>query len=285
MKSLTALYTDPMTIGRVLFPFLATTLCLAQSSAELKLLFDEDQNDRRNWQSMTQEQKTRMAERDSVRLKRTRELVNNSRLKTGEDFERAAILFQHGASSADYLLAHILAMTAMSVDPPRGRWIAAATLDRYLESTGSKQVFGTQLHSQPFNEELLPDSIRTANCVPSLKGRLRMVEALKTAKPMPSLDPCAGEGLKGFVGQWMIAIRVDGRDRKAELTIGESSATIATGEEKINIRSLTLVGSHLQFQIDTNDGVYMIRVKHEGDGMIGAITTPEGKQGTVVGLR
>ena len=274
-----------MTIRCIFFSLFATTVCLAQSSAELKLLYDEDQNDRRNWQSMTQEQKTSMAERDSVRLKRTRELVNNSRLKTGEDFERAAFLFQHGASSADYLLAHILAVTAMSMDPPRGRWIGAATLDRYLESTGSKQVFGTQLSNQPFNEGLISDSIRTANCVPSLKDRLLMVDSLKTAKPMPVVDPCAGDGLKRFVGQWMIAIRLDGRDRKAELTIGESGATIASGDDKVKIDSLTVAGSHLQFQIDTNDGAYKVRVKQEGDAMIGTISAPEGKQGTVVGLR
>jgi hypothetical protein len=52
-------------------------------------------------------------------------------------------VFQHGSQPDDYLLAHVLAMTARAVEPPCGIWIGAATLDRYLHSIGKAQVFGT----------------------------------------------------------------------------------------------------------------------------------------------
>lgn len=55
-------------------------------------------------------------------------------LKTGEDFEDASVIFQHGDNPQDYLLAHVLAMAAMTKGDANARWIAAATLDRYLQS-------------------------------------------------------------------------------------------------------------------------------------------------------
>ena len=59
--------------------------------------------------------------------------------------ERAgSVVFQHGESADDYLLAHTLAMIAMSKGDPTAIWIASATLDRYLGKIGQKQVFGTQ---------------------------------------------------------------------------------------------------------------------------------------------
>ena len=61
---------------------------------------------------------------------------------------------------------------------PRGNkdaaWIAAATLDRYLQKVGQKQIYGTQyLNSaatgptmEPYNRALVPDALREALGVP-----------------------------------------------------------------------------------------------------------------------
>jgi hypothetical protein len=61
----------------------------------------------------------------------------------------------------------------------RGRtnatWIASATLDRYLQAIGRKQVFGTQYSTkpgepttqEPYDRTLISDSLREALRVPS----------------------------------------------------------------------------------------------------------------------
>lgn len=69
------------------------------------------------------------------------------------------------------------------------KWIAAATLDRYLQMIRQPQIFGTQYpldpnaphppqdpHRavltgptlEPYNSELVPDSVRADFCVPSI---------------------------------------------------------------------------------------------------------------------
>ncbi len=54
-------------------------------------------------------------------------------------------------------------------------WIAAATLDRYLQTIGQKQIYGTQYRMpndgpptrEPYDPALVPDSLRVALGVPT----------------------------------------------------------------------------------------------------------------------
>lgn len=55
---------------------------------------------------------------------------------TGQDFERAALVFQHGDTPDDSLAVHLLAMTALGKGATSARWLAAATLNRYLQKVG-----------------------------------------------------------------------------------------------------------------------------------------------------
>ena len=82
---------------------------------------------------------------DAVRQKRVHEMLNEGTVRTINDYIWASFIFQHGETPDDYLLAHVLAMVAASKGDKMGRWIAAATLDRYLQSIRQPQVFGTQL--------------------------------------------------------------------------------------------------------------------------------------------
>lgn len=93
-----------------------------------------------------------MAENDAARRKRAHQLMEQGMLKTGEDFHDAAFIFQHGYTPEDYLLGHVLATAAVAKGDIRSRWIAAATLDRYLMSVGQDQVFGTQFITPGFLE-------------------------------------------------------------------------------------------------------------------------------------
>jgi len=119
-----------------------------------------------------------------------RTLLAAGELKTGDDFEEAAFIFQHGNDAEHCLFAHVLAMEAVVKGNLSARWIAAATLDRYLQSIKQRQVFGTQYpldpnlaHPvanaqsapflsgrtlEPYDKQFLPDFVRLDFCVPTL---------------------------------------------------------------------------------------------------------------------
>lgn len=113
---------------------------------------------------------------DRQRREETRALLDQNALSTGEDYRAAAFVFQHGQAPEDYLLAHSLAVAAVARGSRESTWIAAATLDRYLQMTGQKQIYGTQtrkdhdapLTLEPYDRALIPDSLRQALNVPSL---------------------------------------------------------------------------------------------------------------------
>ena len=62
-------------------------------------------------------------------------------------------------------------IVALAMSDTEARWIAAATLDRYLTTIGKAQVYGTQFDRQnavrePYDRALIPDSLRGALNVP-----------------------------------------------------------------------------------------------------------------------
>lgn len=135
-------------------------------NARMKALYDQDQADRQvrpiDWSKVSVADKKRRTE--------TRALLDAGELHTGDDYREAAFIFQHGDTSNDYLLAHVLAMTAMSKGDAQSTWIAAATLDRYLQSQGRGQIFGTQgsygkngaisiTPAQPYDSKLVPAGV------------------------------------------------------------------------------------------------------------------------------
>ncbi len=112
---------------------------------------------------------------DEERRIATAALLKEGKLHTGHDFESAALVFQHGAASDDYLLAHVLAVVAISKGQSGAAWIFAATLDRYLQSIHNPQVFGTQFATptnerttqEPYARSLISDSLRGYVGVPT----------------------------------------------------------------------------------------------------------------------
>ena len=137
---------------------------------EMKAIFDEDQRvrstDHTDWSVV--------GKTDAERRAQTRALLAAGALHTGKDYEEAAFVFQHGDSPPDYLLAHTLAMVAVSKGDATAIWIAAATLDRYLEHIKQKQIFGTQSNSdpqskwtqEPYDRDLVSDALRRQLGVP-----------------------------------------------------------------------------------------------------------------------
>src|SRR5437588_11427087 len=119
-------------------------------NSELKQIYDADQSDREalpgkalDWEKINP--------RDAARRKRVHELIEQGHLKTGKDYERAAMVFQHGEGSDDILVAHVLAVTAIGKGDLDAQWLAGAALDRFLQRAGKPQVFGTQFLSKTEN--------------------------------------------------------------------------------------------------------------------------------------
>jgi hypothetical protein len=157
-------------------------------NAEMREIVDADQADRQpdladlDWAAL--------AGRDAARRLRVRALLEQNQLRSGEDFGRAALVFQHGETDSDILLAHVLAMTAVAEGHTHSRRLAALTLDRYLTRVGRAQVFGTQFSTtdinapaawtlEPYDDELIPDALRLINCVESRDATQRLLAGMQ----------------------------------------------------------------------------------------------------------
>jgi hypothetical protein len=158
---------------------------------------------------------------DVVRRAQVAQLLHDGKLKTAEDFSDAALIYQHGSTEDDYLLAHVFAMEALAKGDASARQLAALTLDRYLQRAGKKQIFGSQyLDAQyafslqhqddknvdqqsksipagkqtlePYNQTLLPDSLRADFCVVPLKQQTDYIAKANAGKALdtPSVQHC-----------------------------------------------------------------------------------------------
>jgi hypothetical protein len=142
------------------------------SNATMTAIFEADQADRRK----TPIDWTVVGKADVGRRSQVQALLASGQLHTGEDYLHAAFVFQHGESPRDYLLAHTLAMVAVAKREPSAIWIASATLDRYLQTIGQPQIYGTQFKTpkgaavtqEPFDKGLISDALRAELDVPTL---------------------------------------------------------------------------------------------------------------------
>ena len=152
-------------------------------------IFVEDQDDLRGPDGKPRFTEDEYHQRVKARQATLRAMLAAGEIKTGDDFRDAAFIFQHGDAGGDFLFAHILAMEAMVRGTAEAKWIAAATLDRYLQFIKQPQVFGTQYITdrnvplavppsgsplpfgrtlEPYDEIFLSDSTRADFCVPAL---------------------------------------------------------------------------------------------------------------------
>jgi hypothetical protein len=149
-----------------------------RSNPEMRAIFEADQAPRTSgrpidWSVLEPE--------DRARRQRTRELLDAGALQSGDDYWHAAFVFQHGSEPNDFLLAHTLAIVAIARGRPDATWIAAATLDRYLQTIGQKQIYGTQYRSppgepttqEPYDPALISDALREALRVPSRAAQVQ----------------------------------------------------------------------------------------------------------------
>jgi hypothetical protein len=187
--------TDSLRRLLILLPLLAAPVAAdppatkpVADNAELLRMFEEDQADRApgaggiDWAVV--------GPRDEARLKRTRELYVAGLLRSGADWMRAALIFQHSHRSEDYLLAHEMCLAALAQGETRAAWLAAATLDRFLRSLGRHQRFGTQFEPDPGGrlavapvDDAVTDALRAAVEVPPLAEARALAERLGRPRP------------------------------------------------------------------------------------------------------
>lgn len=119
------------------------------------MLYYQDRNDRRLLMKLADDNRLHyvrkaVLRRDKKRLKKVRKLINNARIKTAEDYYRAALIYQHNRPPEGCSMAYILALQAdkMGYRPKANEmhplWLAAAAIDRWLVSFNRPQYFGTQ---------------------------------------------------------------------------------------------------------------------------------------------
>jgi hypothetical protein len=162
-------------------------------------LYVEDQEDGKTVKSDAAN--AEYLQRVKVREATLRTLLAAGKVTSGDDFLEAAFLFQHGDTADDCLFAHILAMEAMARGKVSARWMAAATLDRYLQFAKQSQVFGTQyimdrtqsVHTpgapfpfgrtlEPYNDSFLSDSMRADFCAPTLAQQKQNIAMFNAGK-------------------------------------------------------------------------------------------------------
>ena len=159
------------------------------ANAEMASIYEDDQKVRQNGLS-TRADWAAIEKADRVRRERVAALLARSALHTAEDFRKAAFVFQHGERSDDYLLAHTLALVAVAKGDQGAAWIAAATLDRYLQSVRQPQIYGTQFlgagaatTQKPYNQQLISDALRSELGVPTQASQAEQLKTLQTPAP------------------------------------------------------------------------------------------------------
>lgn len=165
---------------------------LPADNAEMATLYAADQAPRTNGGATVDW--SVVGPQDEARRARTRALLDGGSLSTANDFYNAATVFQHGNEASDYLLAHSLAVIAAARGRADAAWMAAASLDRYLQAVGRPQIYGTQFRipdrqnatQEPYDRALVSDALRQALGVPPLaeqETRRREIEARYRAAP------------------------------------------------------------------------------------------------------
>lgn len=163
-----------MTTGFILAlatPVLSQDAAAVPDNPEMAAILTADQAVRQDLAAVLaggREGAIRMLAADAVRRQQVRALLDAGALRTATDLHSAALVYQHGDTPEDYLIAHTLAVAALGEGSTRSPWLAAATLDRYLQKMGQPQIYGTQTMMtrgeepthEPFDHALIPDSIR-----------------------------------------------------------------------------------------------------------------------------
>ncbi|MBK7695606.1 MAG: tetratricopeptide repeat protein [Saprospiraceae bacterium] len=107
---------------------------------ELLQMYNEDQGSRLagniDWEVLSRQ--------DSLREVRVNELIAEGKIRTGKDYYRSAMIFQHGYDTIASGMAVKHMKMAIELDSTINKWLLAAAIDRDLMRRGKPQIYGTQ---------------------------------------------------------------------------------------------------------------------------------------------
>ena len=180
-------------------------------SRELKELYDSDHKDQEdpNWNETTDLEYSR---RQKVRRDRVMEIIEAGMLADLQDWDNAALLLQHGESADDFLLAHILSIPSGMEDTPFGKFMCAATLDRFLQNCSRPQIFTTQsgaadpsvyAPAEPFDDSM-SQALRAVFGLEPVRGKPKIESKNSkgaSAKELPKLLQLSGKEKEPVAGQ------------------------------------------------------------------------------------
>jgi len=148
-----------------------------------------------------------LRERDALRRKEVLGIMATSGIDDGENMFQAAMILQHGDEAEEVWQAHRLARAAADAGHRPGRWLAAASLDRWLMYQGKPQKFGTNIVPDGRRQRLwdvdpgTTDEERAQWDVPRLAEMVRRAEELTRSEPMPPMD-AAPRWLTEAIRRW-----------------------------------------------------------------------------------
>ena len=165
--------------------------CAQPRSAELKSLVDADQADRVDFDRMSIKDMMKVTVRDDKRRKRVAEIFAEGCFQTAADYAAAALVFQHGNSPDHFLLTSVWAARAAALGDSSAQWLVSRGIDRYLMSTGSKQLYATQFYGDDNGCHCLWPVEETASDQDRAKlGAKNLAEQLKSIETMGGGKSC-----------------------------------------------------------------------------------------------
>ncbi len=169
-----------------------------QRSEELQQIVNADQEDRKNWQTLTPEQNKEVVLRDKARIKRVGEIFGEGCITTPEDYAAAALVFQHGDTPDHFYQVFLWSKRGVDLGDKKQKSLMALGLDRYLTRMGKKELFASQAHIDNGGcacleqvEHSFPDKLRVEYTGKSLSDALKWVDSLNTGKKCPKASECA----------------------------------------------------------------------------------------------
>lgn len=176
-------------------------------NAELSMLCEADQQERQHHPDYGTPEYWQLRAHDAQRRERVQTLIAEYVLTVAEDYFHAALIFQHGESLEDIWHAHTLALKAVDLGFDPAKWLAAASLDRWLMYQSRPQKYGTQFvpDGKQYRlwevDPMTTEMDRATWNVPSLEEQARRAEQMTQSMSQPSMDD-APLWLKEALQRW-----------------------------------------------------------------------------------